>query len=72
MFYGIGKIFFILGSIIILICLIFIVFEKICDIKRIPGDIIIKKNNFIFYFPITTCILLSLFLTLIFNFLRRR
>ncbi|MDJ0589106.1 MAG: DUF2905 domain-containing protein [Pleurocapsa sp. MO_226.B13] len=27
---------------------------------RLPGDILIKKDNFTFYFPIATCILLSL------------
>lgn len=32
---------------------------------RLPGDIVIKKENFSFYFPIATSILVSLFLTLI-------
>jgi Ca2+/Na+ antiporter len=34
---------------------------------RLPGDILIKKENSSFYFPITTCILVSLLLTLIFR-----
>ncbi|HEV2392651.1 MAG TPA: DUF2905 domain-containing protein [Verrucomicrobiae bacterium] len=32
---------------------------------RLPGDINYTKGNFTFYFPIVTCILVSLFLTLI-------
>ncbi|MCW8399930.1 DUF2905 domain-containing protein [Legionella sp. PATHC038] len=35
---------------------------------KLPGDVIIQKNNFTFYFPITTCILISLVITLIFWF----
>ena len=39
---------------------------------KLPGDIYIKKENFTFYFPIVTCILLSIIITLIFNFFSRR
>ena len=38
---------------------------------RLPGDIAIQKGNFSFYFPITTCILISLVLTLIMWLLKR-
>jgi len=35
---------------------------------RLPGDIIIRRENFSFYFPITTMILVSVVMTLIFRF----
>jgi hypothetical protein len=38
---------------------------------RLPGDIHYSKGNFSFYFPIVTCILLSVFLTLILWLLRK-
>lgn len=38
---------------------------------RLPGDIVVKRDNFSFYFPMTTSILLSLLLTLLFAFFRR-
>ena len=38
---------------------------------RLPGDIAVQKPGFSFYFPLTTCIVISLILTLIFWFLRR-
>lgn len=38
---------------------------------RLPGDIVIKKGNFTFYFPIVTSILISVLLTLIFYFIGR-
>ncbi|HWR60904.1 MAG TPA: DUF2905 domain-containing protein [Clostridia bacterium] len=38
---------------------------------RLPGDIYIRRGSFSFYFPIATCILASIVLTLIFSFFRR-
>lgn len=38
---------------------------------RLPGDIVIRRNNFSFYFPLGTSILLSILLTLILALLRR-
>ena len=38
---------------------------------RLPGDIVIHRPGFVFYFPITTAILLSIALSLILWFLRR-
>ena len=40
-------------------------------IGRLPGDISVKRDNFSFYFPITTSIILSIILTLILSFFRR-
>ena len=38
---------------------------------RLPGDFSVKRENFAFYFPLTTSIILSILLTLIFAFFRR-
>jgi len=38
---------------------------------RLPGDIFIQKGNFSFGFPIVTCIVISILLTIILNFFRR-
>jgi DUF2905 family protein len=38
---------------------------------RLPGDIRIERGNFGFYFPIVTCIVISIILTLIFSLFRR-
>jgi len=40
-------------------------------VGRLPGDIYIRKGSFSFYFPVATCILASIVLTLIFSFFRR-
>jgi hypothetical protein len=38
---------------------------------RLPGDIVVKREHFSFYFPIATSIVLSIILTLILAFFRR-
>jgi hypothetical protein len=38
---------------------------------RLPGDIAVRRGNFGFYFPLTTCIIVSLVLTLLFALFRR-
>ena len=38
---------------------------------RLPGDFYVKRDNFTFYFPLTTSIILSILLTLLFAFFRR-
>ncbi len=39
---------------------------------RLPGDIIIRKENFSFYFPLATSVIISIILTVIFFLLHRR
>jgi H+/Cl- antiporter ClcA len=60
------------GAIIILIGVIIYFFhDKLNWIGRLPGDIRIERENFRFYFPITTMILLSLLGTLIIWLVRK-
>ena len=40
-------------------------------VGRLPGDFAVKRGNFAFYFPLTTSIVLSILLTLIFALFRR-
>jgi len=66
-----GKMLILLGVLIIVIGLLLLIGEKIPWIGRLPGDIIIKKEKFTFYFPLATCILISIILTLLFTILRK-
>lgn len=61
----IGKLLMIAGGAILIIGIIFYFFDKIPLLGKLPGDILIKKKDFTFYFPLATSILLSLFLSLI-------
>ncbi|MCX8110316.1 MAG: DUF2905 domain-containing protein [Syntrophorhabdaceae bacterium] len=68
---GFGKIFIIIGVLFIIIGLAFMFGDKIPYIGRLPGDIHIKKENFSFYFPITTSIIISIILTILFSIFRK-
>jgi hypothetical protein len=69
-----GKILVMIGAIFLVVGLIlmFASHPSLGKIGRLPGDIYIKKDNFSFYFPLTTSILVSLLLTLIFSLLFRK
>ncbi len=59
-----GKLFMMLGFFLLLIGFLLSFNDKIpFNIGRLPGDIYIKKENFSFYFPVTTSILLSIVLS---------
>jgi len=45
---------------------------KVPWIGRLPGDIYVDRGSWSFYFPLATCILLSLILTLLFSLFGRR
>jgi hypothetical protein len=68
-----GRLLIVLG-LILLVAGLLLTYTNVFSILRLgklPGDISIKRENFSFYFPITTCILVSAVLTLIFYILRR-
>ncbi|MBA2847659.1 DUF2905 domain-containing protein [Thermosulfuriphilus ammonigenes] len=69
---GLGKLLLLFGVILVVIGLILIFGAKIPYIGRLPGDIYIKKDNFTFYFPLATSIIISIILTLILSLLNRR
>jgi hypothetical protein len=68
---ALGKLLILLGVFIIAIGVLLLIGEKIPWIGKLPGDIIIKKEKFTFYFPITTSIIISIILTLFFTLFRK-
>ena len=61
-----AKVFFSIGVLFIVLGGVFFILEKLPGFGKLPGDILIKKENFTFYFPLTTIIIISLILSLIF------
>jgi hypothetical protein len=53
----------VIGCLILVIGLVWLVSPSIPWLGKLPGDIAIDRGNFSFYFPVTTCMLLSLALT---------
>jgi hypothetical protein len=68
---GLGKSLIIFGLIIIVFGIIITFAGKIPWLGRLPGDIQIKKENFTFYFPLATCMLVSVIVSLLLWLLKR-
>jgi hypothetical protein len=66
-----GRLLIIIGVILVIVGAAFLLAPKIPWLGKLPGDISYKRGNFSFYFPLGTCILLSIILTLIFYLFRR-
>lgn len=67
-----GRVLIIIGGLILLAGLIFTLFgDKLGWVGNLPGDIRIERENFSFYFPITTMILASLVLSLLLHLISR-
>ena len=63
------KILIYVGSIILAIGLLWPLLKEL-PVGRMPGDIILKKDKFTFYFPIITCLVVSLIISIIFKFFK--
>jgi hypothetical protein len=61
---GFGWVLLVLGLVIAGVGLVWIQAPSIPWLGRLPGDIRIKRENFCFYFPLMTCLLLSVVLSL--------
>jgi len=68
---ALGKLLILLGVFIILIGVFLLLGDRIPWLGRLPGDIIIKRERFTFYFPLATSILISVILTLLFTVFRK-
>ncbi|HTM11059.1 MAG TPA: DUF2905 domain-containing protein [Verrucomicrobiae bacterium] len=66
-----GRTLIFFGLILVLLGVLFTFGSKLPWLGRLPGDIYINKGNFTFYFPLTTCLILSLIITLVLYFFRR-
>lgn len=67
-----GKYILLIGVGVVLIgALIYFFHDKLHWIGRLPGDIRVEKENFRFYFPITTMIIISILLTIVIRLVRK-
>ena len=68
----IGKLLIIVGGFIFVVGLFLTLGPRIPYLGKLPGDISIDRGNVHFSFPIVTCLLLSLLLTVLLNTFFRR
>ncbi len=68
----IGKLIIIAGVVLIAVGVLFLVLGRIPVIGRLPGDLVIRRDNITIYIPLATMLLISLLLTIILNLIFRR
>lgn len=66
-----GKLLIITGLVLAAMGAIFVFGASIPWLGKLPGDIVVQRPNFRFYFPLATCILISIILTLLLHLFRR-
>ncbi|MFZ8843677.1 MULTISPECIES: DUF2905 domain-containing protein [Thermoflexus] len=66
-----GRWFILIGLFFLAFGFLFLLIGRVPGLGRLPGDILIQKGNFVFFFPLATSILLSLLLTLVLNLVFR-
>ena len=69
-FLQIGKLLILLGIVLVISGVTIVFLPRSIPFVKLPGDILIKKKNFTFYFPIVTSIIISLILTALFSLFR--
>lgn len=69
---SLAKFIMVTGVLLVVVGAVLFLVGRISFLGRLPGDIVIERESFRFYFPLTTCILLSALLTLAFWLLGRR
>lgn len=69
----VGRILILTGLFLIALGLAFTLAQKLpLPLGRLPGDLLVQKGKFTFYFPIVTCLILSVLVTLALNLFFRR
>jgi len=63
---NLGKMIILFGIVLFFLGGIMLIFGKLPFLGKLPGDIHIQKKNISFYFPLTSSILISIILSLIF------
>ena len=62
----------VIGAMLVVLGVTLSLLGKIPGFGKLPGDILIKKENFTFYFPLATCLLISAILSLILHLWNRK
>ncbi len=72
MFDSFGKLLIVFGVVLALVGGLLVLIGKVPFLGRLPGDIVVRRENWSVYFPLTTCIVISVVLTVIFSLFGRR
>ena len=67
---GIGRVLIVLGVILVMSGIIINSGIRVPGFGKLPGDIYVKRDGFSFYFPFTTCLIISLVITFLISLVK--
>jgi hypothetical protein len=67
----IGRTLMLVGAVILVLGVVLMIAGKVPYVGRLPGDIVWKRGSFSFYFPLATCLIVSLVVSLIIYLVRK-
>ena len=67
----IARIMILIGAVLILVGLVMLAVPRLPFIGKLPGDIILKKDNYTLYFPLATSIIISVIISLVLYFINK-
>jgi len=68
---NLGRLLIIVGAAFIIAGVLIISGFKIPFLGNLPGDITIKRENFVFYFPLASSVIISIFITVFLWFIKK-
>ncbi|HWP65993.1 MAG TPA: DUF2905 domain-containing protein [Candidatus Limnocylindria bacterium] len=63
----IGRMLVLLGAVVVVVGLVLMLAPHVPWLGRLPGDVVVTRERFTVYFPIVTCLVVSVVLTLLLN-----
>jgi DUF2905 family protein len=69
--YDLGRLLVVAGVLLVAFGLVMMMAGKVPFLGRLPGDIVYRKGGTVFYFPLVTCLVISLLMTLVMSLFRR-
>ncbi|HET7008493.1 MAG TPA: DUF2905 domain-containing protein [Candidatus Binatia bacterium] len=68
---GLGKTLISFGIVLVIVGVLVSLSDKLPWLGHLPGDIHIQRGRFSFYFPLTTCIIVSILISLVAYWFKR-
>lgn len=66
-----ARVMIIIGAVLIVVGLVILVLPRLPFVGKLPGDILVKKDNVTLYFPLSTSIIISIIISLVLFFINK-
>jgi hypothetical protein len=69
---AVARLLIVYGAVAVLLGVVLLAVDRVPYLGRLPGDIAVQRKGFSFYFPVTTSLVVSLVLSLVFSWLGKK